>query len=333
MVEGGGSPRRPLSRWRPLTAVTPMAWAWWQEQSGWRRAAQTSRQVAAGSSLSRRGRRSSTSWKPARTRSLGEARPRPGSRDPARGDPGSDLAASFDAQLRQGAGERTVDRCDFFVRELFPQTGFGALPRFLRLHFVDAVGRNGEVRQDGHASAGDFDESLARGDEHITALLTHDHFARHQLRHQRDVSWIDPHLAGHAGQGDHLHVLGVHRAGRRDDLQLQRGGGHIASDPSTGFDFIDPALHVEVPFRHRVVLTLQDFLEAAHRIGHRDLLALAPGEHLRHAEWLAQEALDLAGTQHRELVLRRKLVHSENRDDVLEILVALQDLLYSPRDV
>ena len=81
------------------------------------------------------------------------------------------------------------------------------------------------------------------------------------------------------------------------------------------------------------MLTLQDFLEAAHRIGHRDLLALAPGEHLRHAEWLAQEALDLAGTQHRELVLRRKLVHSENRDDVLEILVALQDLLYSPRDV
>src|SRR5207247_5043131 len=133
-------------------------------------------------------------------------------------------------------------------------------------------------------------------------------------------------------QGDHLHVFGLHRARRSDDLQFQRVG-HVQRDPSIRFDFIDPALHIEVAFRHGVVLAFEDLLEAPHRFGHRDLLALPPAEYLRHAERLAQKALNLAGTEYRELVLRRKLVHAENCNDILQVFESLQHLLYSTRNV
>ena len=49
------------------------------------------------------------------------------------------------------------------------------------------------------------------------------------------------------------------------------------------------------------------------------------GEDLGHVEGLGQEALDLPGAGHGQLVLFRELVHAENGDDVLERLVALQD--------
>ena len=93
------------------------------------------------------------------------------------------------------------------------------------------------------------------------------------------------------------------------------------------------ALHVEVAFGHVVVFAFQDLLEAANGIGHRNLLALAAGEHLRHAERLAQEALNLARTEHRHLVLRRKLIHAENRDDILQVFEALEHLLHAARNV
>jgi hypothetical protein len=90
-------------------------------------------------------------------------------------------SSSLDAQLGQGAGERSVDGSDFFGREFFVETRFGASPRFFCFRLVDAVGRNGEIRQDGDATGGDFDESFAGRDEQITAVLAHDHFARHHL--------------------------------------------------------------------------------------------------------------------------------------------------------
>ena len=41
-------------------------------------------------------------------------------------------------------------------------------------------------------------------------------------------------------------------------------------------------------------------------------------------ERLRQEALDLAGARHGQLVSRGQFVHAQNRDDVAEFLVALQ---------
>src|SRR4030095_312499 len=242
------------------------------------------------------------------------------------------VSASLDTQLGQGAGERGVDGSDLLVREFFAETGFTSLPRFFGFRLVNAVGRNGEVRQDGDAVGGDFDESFARRDEHITAVLAHDHFARHHLRNQRDMLWQNPHLARHAWQGDHLYIFGVHRARRRNDFQFQRVG-HVQRDPSIRFDFIDAALHVEIAFRCGVVLAFEDLFETPHRFGHGDLFALPPAEYLRHAERLAQKALNLPGTEHREFVLRRKLVHAKNRNDILQVFESLQHLLYPTRDV
>src|SRR3954469_6449207 len=75
-------------------------------------------------------------------------------------------------------------------------------------------------------------------------------------------------------------------------------------------DVLDAALHVEVVFRHVVVLAIEDFLEAADRRGGRPLPALAAGEPLRRAERLAEEALDLARAEDRLLVLGRQFVHA-----------------------
>ena len=54
------------------------------------------------------------------------------------------------------------------------------------------------------------------------------------------------------------------------------------------------------------------------------------GEHLADEERLAQEPLDLAGAGHDDLVLLGQLVETEDGDDVLELLVALQHLLHPP---
>src|SRR4030095_3093086 len=93
---------------------------------------------------------------------------------------------------------------------------------------------------------------------------------------------------------------------------------------STLSDFVNAALHVEIAFRYVVVFTFQDFLETANSLSHRHLLALAAGKHLRHAERLTQKALNLARPEHGHLVLGRKLIHAQNRNDVLEVLEALQ---------
>ena len=48
-------------------------------------------------------------------------------------------------------------------------------------------------------------------------------------------------------------------------------------------------------------------------------------------ERLGQEALDLAGPGHRDAVLFGQLVEAEDGDDVLELLVALEDLPWTRR--
>src|SRR5271163_2106178 len=56
----------------------------------------------------------------------------------------------------------------------------------------------------------------------------------------------------------------------------------------------DVALHVEIALAHVIVLAVEDFLEALDRIRERNLHAGRAGEDFRHAERLAEEALDLA---------------------------------------
>src|SRR4051812_36029623 len=92
--------------------------------------------------------------------------------------------------------------------------------------------------------------------------------------------------------------------------------------------FLDRADHVEGLFRQRVALAIHDHVEALDRVLERHVLAGRAGEHLGHVERLGQEALDLARAAHGKLVLGRELIHAEDRDDVAQLLVALQHRLH-----
>src|SRR5205085_3729786 len=91
-------------------------------------------------------------------------------------------------------------------------------------------------------------------------------------------------------------------------------------------DLVDGARHVEVLLRDLVVLAFDDFLEPADGVGDGHVLALEAGELLRDEERLREEPLDLARPRDGQLVVFGELVDAENRDDVLQILVALQNL-------
>src|SRR6478609_9577887 len=99
-----------------------------------------------------------------------------------------------------------------------------------------------------------------------------------------------------------------------------------------GAHVVDAALHVERLLRQVVALAVGDLLEAGDRVLDLDVLAGRARERLGDEERLRQEALDLAGARHRQLVVLRQLVHAQDGDDVDELLVLLQDLLHLARD-
>src|SRR5919202_4693189 len=98
-------------------------------------------------------------------------------------------------------------------------------------------------------------------------------------------------------------------------------------------DLVDAALHEERRLGQLVVLAVDDLAERAHGLVDRDIRAGRAGERLGDVERLRQEALDLARALHRDLVLVGELVDAEDRDDVLQLLVALQDLLDARGDL
>ena len=79
------------------------------------------------------------------------------------------------------------------------------------------------------------------------------------------------------------------------------------------------------------MLALDDLLEALDRVLEPDVLARRPGELLGDEVRLREEALDAPRPVDGQLVLVRELVDPEDRDDVLQVLVALQDLLDARR--
>src|SRR5438874_3801628 len=106
----------------------------------------------------------------------------------------------------------------------------------------------------------------------------------------------------------------------------------VSTRPSASFlgclhDVLDLALEEEGALGHVVVLALDDLLKAPDRVRDRDVGARRAGEFFGHEEGLREEALDLARALHRQLVLVGELVDAEDRDDVLQLLVALEDLL------
>src|SRR6266480_2535467 len=86
----------------------------------------------------------------------------------------------------------------------------------------------------------------------------------------------------------------------------------------------DAADHVERLLRQMIELAVDDGFEAADRVLERDEFSRRAGEYLGDEERLRQETLDLPRPRYGELVLGRELVHAENRNDVAQLLVALQ---------
>ena len=98
-------------------------------------------------------------------------------------------------------------------------------------------------------------------------------------------------------------------------------------------DVVQTAAHEERLLGHVVVLAVGDLVERLDGLGDRDRRALEAGELLGDVGVLRQEPLDPAGPGDDDLVLLGQLVDTEDRDDVLQLLVALQDLLDPDRAV
>ena len=75
------------------------------------------------------------------------------------------------------------------------------------------------------------------------------------------------------------------------------------------------------------MLAFDDLLEATDGLLDRHIAALETCKLLGYAEGLGHEALYLTSTGYDELILVRELVHTQDGDDVLQLLVTLQDLL------
>src|SRR6266545_1474992 len=96
--------------------------------------------------------------------------------------------------------------------------------------------------------------------------------------------------------------------------------------PGLLLGLLDPAHVEERLLRQVVVVAAGQCVEGGDGLLQRYGLAGHPGELLGHVERLRQEALDLAGAVDGDPVLLRQLVDAQDRDDVLELVVALEDL-------
>src|SRR4051794_38910995 len=98
-------------------------------------------------------------------------------------------------------------------------------------------------------------------------------------------------------------------------------------------DVLQATAHEEGLLGDKVVLAVRDLRERLHGLVQRHRRPLDAGELLGHVGVLRQEPLDATGPVDEDLVLLGELVDAEDRDDVLELLVALQDLLDPHRGV
>src|SRR5471030_747882 len=92
--------------------------------------------------------------------------------------------------------------------------------------------------------------------------------------------------------------------------------------------FVDRADHVERLFWQVIEFAGSDHFEALDRVFQRNVFTWRTGKHFSNVERLRQETLHLTCACHQQLVFRRQFVHTQNRDDVAQFLVALQGHLY-----
>ena len=118
--------------------------------------------------------------------------------------------------------------------------------------------------------------------------------------------------------------LGSQVTSHQSPVTASRGRRHLLGLLA---HFFDRANHVERLFRQVVVLAFDDFLERAHVVGNLHVFAFQTRELLRDEHGLREEFLDLSRARHGLLVFIREFFDAQNRDDVLQVLVTLEDTL------
>src|SRR6185437_6285768 len=88
--------------------------------------------------------------------------------------------------------------------------------------------------------------------------------------------------------------------------------------------FLNGTFHIEGLLGDFVVLAFDDFLEAAHSVRNFHVAALTAGKLFGHVERLREKLLHLARSSDGHFVIFAQLFNTENGNDVLQILVALQ---------
>src|ERR1700730_8901169 len=88
---------------------------------------------------------------------------------------------------------------------------------------------------------------------------------------------------------------------------------------------INRAHHVKSLLRNIVVLAFHNFLEAPNRVFDLHVFPFQPGKLRSYEHRLRKEFFDFAGARYGALIVVGKFFNTENGDDVLQILVALQN--------
>src|SRR5262245_746319 len=235
-----------------------------------------------------------------------------------------------DEGSRESRGRPRV--IDLLVRGTPGQSLLGALASALGPGAVDFPRKLGAVDEDDDLVVAHLAEAAGYRGMMLLAALAIGQLADPERREKRGVPWEDAEVALDARHDDLVDLLGDDEP--RGCRHLQRDAiGHLGLSDLLGLlaRLADVADHVERLLGQLVVLTIDDFPEALHGVGH---LHVAPGqarELLGHEHRLRQESLDFTRAGHGGLVLVGQLFHAEDRDDVLEIFVALQDRLYGAR--
>ena len=81
-----------------------------------------------------------------------------------------------------------------------------------------------------------------------------------------------------------------------------------------------------------VEFAVEHFGERCDRVFELDVLAFAARELLGHEERLREETFETTSTTDDGLIVIRELFDTQNRDDVLQIAIALQRFLHATRD-
>src|SRR5215204_5383381 len=214
----------------------------------------------------------------------------------------------------------------------------GLLDTTLGLIDIYLVGGHSLLDQYLHQVLGDLKEAI-RGRKDVPLVILRDSDSpnldrrdhRRVVDHHADVPVRNPrdhqirlaivkHLLGRDHPAEELAPLLV--------LALRQLAFLAARAAGLLYGLVYVADHVEGLLRQVVVLTFDDLLEGADGVLQLHELARHARKLLGHEEWLREEALYPARPVDDDLVLLGELLHTEDVDDVLQLLVALHNVLH-----